>query len=80
MIQTHDIRNDPDVQIVHWYKTQAGVMKFLAGLQSSGWWVTQDGLITSNGSGSLVARPLKLKGQNQYTGIAIWRYNPVNEA
>lgn len=80
MTQTHDITNDPDVVTTRWYANQAQVMRVFAGLQSSGWWITHDGLMTSSKSGSLVARPLKIKGQTQFTGIAIWRYNPVNEA
>lgn len=80
MMQTLDIHKDPDVQTIQWYPTQAEVMRVLAGLQSSGWWASKDGLMTSTENGSLVARPLKLKGQTKFTGIAIWRYNPVNEA
>ena len=80
MVHTHDIHNDPDVMEIKWYPSQAEVMRVFAGLQVSGWWVTKEGLMTASNSGSLVARPLKCKGATQYTGIAIWRVNPVNES
>ena len=79
MIGAHDIWNDPDVMQTNWYASQAQVMRVLAGMQASGWWITKDGLMTASNCGSLVARPLKRKGATQYTGIAIWRVNPVNE-
>ena len=78
--QTHDIRNDPDVRTVQWYDTQAEVMRVLAGMQLSGWWVSTNGLMTTSGGGSLVARPLKIKGEDQFTGIGIWQINPSTEA
>jgi len=79
MVQTHDILRDPDVKTVQWYNTQEQVFQVMAGMQRSGWWVSRQGLMTTSGSGSLVARPLKLKGQTKFTGIGIWQFNPSEE-
>lgn len=71
-----DLENDDTFVDVVWLNNKTEVINHLARMMEEGWDVTIDGLISESPEhGTIIARPLKVKGNNESTGVGIFKFN-----
>ncbi|MCK5609692.1 hypothetical protein KAR91_47905 [Candidatus Pacearchaeota archaeon] len=75
-IVTHDLNADDTFVKAIWLGNKTSVIDHLKKMMKEGWRVTIDGLISeSEEHGVVIAKPLKVKGSLESTGIGIFRFD-----
>ena len=77
----HDLGNDNDLIHCMWFDNEEQVTSHLKTMACNGWIAGNTGLlsVTENGV-RCVARPMKIKGRQENTGIGIWRLSDEGES
>ena len=72
----HDLNEDKSFISAVWLGNKLEVVNHLARMMEEGWEVTIDGLISESPEhGTIIARPLKIKGNNESTGVGIFKFD-----
>lgn len=76
----HNLATDDDLIKCVWLRDQGEVFARLDHMMRSGWERTTRGLESVNEFGlRVIARPVKIKGNDMYTGIVVWRVTDDDE-
>lgn len=67
------LNQDEHFLSAEWFPTSELAFSCLSNMIRDGWEVTDQGLVSCDERGSVVARPVKLRGSAKYTGVGIWR-------
>jgi len=72
----HDLRADKSFINAIWLDNKTQVISHLYNMMKDGWEVTIDGLTSESPEhGTVIARPLKIKGNTESTGVGIFKFN-----
>ncbi len=72
---THDLNRDGSFIKAIWLRNRNEVIAQMRSMMKNGWSVSVDGLISSgDDGGTVIARPLKVKGSTQTTGLGIFKF------
>ena len=70
-----DLNQDKSFIRAIWLRNRSEVIDRMRMMMKEGWFVSVDGLISSGVDGGVViARPLKIKGSTQTTGLGIFKF------
>lgn len=71
----HDLNQDQSFVSAVWLGNKTAVINHLLAMMEDGWYVTVDGLVShSKEHGLVIARPLKIKGELESTGVGIFKF------
>jgi len=68
-----DVNSDNDFLSAEWFDNTDQVFSCMSKMIKTGWDVTAQGLMSYDEIGFIVARPIKIKGKLNYTGVGLWR-------
>lgn len=75
-VVAHDLNQDKSFVKAVWLGSKKEVLAHLQQMMLDGWEVTIDGLISESPEhGTVIARPLKKKGNLESTGVGIFKFN-----
>ena len=70
----HNLKTDDNLIGCEWFPAEDDVFACLRGMQEAGWYVTRHGLESVDEQGQrCIARPVKIKGNDWFSGVATWR-------
>ena len=72
-IVAHDLNRDDSFIRAIWLRNKNEVIEQMRLMMKDGWIVSVDGLISTGDDGVIIARPLKVKGNTQTTGLGIFK-------